>query len=184
METSVHFVSNAKFGTNRRLDDVQEGTNGTVHFTEQLVCTFHVHVGEKAVLVLECTRVNPLVADVSASRSDFFGAGRYENWHNVDQISAHVDTALWSSSDVLECIERETCCFRNTCKNFFWRISNAPNTVPEPWEIVVIFASAQEQEFLFKSYKRDKCFSHDPTASSSDSEYIVNQPRNEVVHDD
>ena len=111
MQSSIHFISDSTFRADGCLHNVNEGTDRTVHFTEQLVCTIHVHVGEETVLVLDCTWIDPLMTNISASWCNFFGACCDENRHDINKVSTHIDSTFWTCSNVFERVERKASCF-------------------------------------------------------------------------
>ena len=185
VETSVHFVSHPLFGVDGGLDDVEERADAAVHLTEKTVGVFHVKVGEDAVVILDATRVNPLGSRVDGRGGHFVALGDDENGHDVNEVATHVDTALGAGGMVVEVVNGNAGGLSHTLEHFFGGVSDAPHAVPEVGEVFGAAVALEQQQFLFKANKGHKCFRHIQSRSDSvaDAKDIVNQPRQEVVHE-
>ena len=185
VKTSVHFVSHSLLGVDGGLDDVEEGADAAVHLTEKTVGVFHVEVGEDAVVILDGTGVNPLGSGVDARGRHFVALGDDENGHDVNEVATHVDAALGAGGVVVKVVNGDAGGLSNSLKHFFGGVSDAPHTVPKVGEVLGGTVALEQQQFLFKANKGHKCFRHFQSRSDSvaDAKDIVNQPRQEVVHE-
>ena len=185
VEASVHFVSDTLFGVDGGLDDVEERADAAVHFSEEAVGVFHVEVGEDAVVILDGTGVNPLGSGVNARGCHLVALSNDENGHDVDQVATHIDTALGAGGVVVEVVNGNAGGLSHTLEHFFGGVSDAPHAVPEVGEVFGAAVALEQQQFLFKANKGHKCFRHIQSRSDSvaDAKDIVNQPRQEVVHE-
>ena len=96
VKTSVHLVGHSLFGVDGGLDDVEEGSNAAVHFSQHAVSVLHVNVGKDAVVLLEVARVNPFRTGVDTGRVHFRAGSDDQHWDDVNEGAPHVDAALWA----------------------------------------------------------------------------------------
>ena len=92
----MHLISDALFRVDGCLDDVEEGSDTTVHFTEQAVCVFHVNVREDALEFLDVPWVNPLCMSIDAGRFHCICIGNNEDRYHINKGASHVNSTLRS----------------------------------------------------------------------------------------
>ena len=104
--------------------------------------------------------------------------GNNKDGHHVNEVSTHVDTALGPRAVVVQVLYGNARGLSHAVEHLFWRVSDAPNTVPQVGKVLGGTVALEQQQLLFKSNKGHECFRHHQSrsASISNAEHIVNQP--------